>query len=293
MRNALSTWVSIGRLHIVSIAATGSFTFAWLFLGKYLFWLSAVVALDWFLVNLLNRVVDLKEDEANQIQGTDVVSRNRRLFLYGGFALLGASFLVSALFSPALTWYRAAYHLLGLAYNWPLFGGRRIKELYFWKNTASATGFLITLFAYPLSLIHWDAGRLAPGISLTTVLLTALFFFLFEISYEVIYDLRDIEGDSLANVRTYPVVHGEATALYLIDGLLASSIVVLWAGFLTGHLPWKICIMFVAPLLQWVLYKRMLRRGKVTSSDCINLTWLGALLLVCYHLWVLLGLPGV
>jgi 4-hydroxybenzoate polyprenyltransferase len=290
----ISTWLSIGRIHIVAIACMGCFTFGWLFLGEHPWMLSAFCALDWFLVNLLNRVVDLKEDQANQIAGADIVARNKRLVLWGGFSLLGASFLVSAILAPTITIYRLLYHLLGFSYNWPLFpGGRRLKQLYFWKNTASATGFLLTLFAYPLSTIHWDFSKLPQGLTGTSVGLTALFFFLFEISYEILYDLRDLPGDRLAEVKTYPVVHGEAVSLYIIDTLLAVSILILWAGFWMGHLPWKICIMFVAPVLQWVLYKRALARGPLTSADCIRLTWLGAMLLVCYHVWVWLGLPGV
>ena len=39
------------------------------------------------------------------------------------------------------------------------------------------------------------------------------------------------------------------------------------------------------------LYKRALRRG-ITARDCIGLTWLGAGLLLTYHLWVVAGLPG-
>ena len=35
---------------------------------------AAVAALDWFLVNLLNRVVDVPEDRANGIVGTDFAS---------------------------------------------------------------------------------------------------------------------------------------------------------------------------------------------------------------------------
>src|SRR5438876_904432 len=116
---------SVGRLHIVAIAAMGTFTFGWLLSGKYLFGLAALSALDWFLVNLLNRVVDLKEDTENGIFGTDWVSRNRRMFLWAGFSILIGSLVATTLFWPALTPLRLAYHALGLAYNWPLLPGNR------------------------------------------------------------------------------------------------------------------------------------------------------------------------
>jgi len=288
---SLRVFASVGRLHIVAIAALGTFTFGWLFTGRYPWALAAVCGLDWFLVNLLNRVVDLPEDRQNRIVGTDFVARHRRALVVLGFGALFASFAVTAILLPALTPLRVGYHALGLAYNWPLLPGRRrIKELYFWKNTASAVGFMLTVFGYPLSGA-WGRTPFPEGIGTAAVLWSAAFFFLFELSYEVIYDLRDAPGDRLAGVRTYPVVHGERGAIRVIDGLLAGSMAALVAGWGTGALPWRIFIMICAPLVQLVLYKRFVRRG-VTSRDCIGLTWLGAALLVSYHLWTLAGLPG-
>src|SRR4051812_45297058 len=138
--SSLAIAASVGRLHIVAIAALGTFTFGWLFTGRHPWFLAAITALDWFLVNLLNRAVDLPEDRANGILGTDLVAAHRRVILGSGFAaLLGSLALVHAVV-PAITPLRLAYHALGLAYNWRLLPGkRRIKELYFWKNTASAT----------------------------------------------------------------------------------------------------------------------------------------------------------
>lgn len=280
-------FATVSRLHIVAIAALGTFTFGWLFTGRHLWLLSGVCGLDWFLVNLLNRVVDLKEDRLNQIHGTDFVAAHRRAILVGGFATLFLSLAAFARIAPAVLPFRVAYHLLGFAYNWPLFaGGRRLKQLYFWKNTASATGFLLTLFAYPVAY----AGH--PRLGLWGVVISALFFFLFELSYEVIYDLRDAPGDQAAGVRTYPVVHGERGAVRIIDGLLFSSMVAIAAGYAAGVLPWRVFIMIAAPLVQLILYKRALKRG-LTAGDCIALTWLGAALLVTYHVWIALGLPGV
>lgn len=290
----VATVASIGRLHIVAIAVMGCFTFGWIFTGRHLWALAAICGLDWFIVNLLNRVVDLKEDQANAITGTDVVARHRRVVLALGFGALGASLLAVALWEPALTPFRVGYHLLGLAYNWPLLpGGRRIKALYFFKNTASATGFLITVFGYPLAVAAWgrDAGGLAADVGLATVIVAMAFFFLFELSYEVIYDLRDVPGDRAAGVRTYPVVHGERGAVIIIDGLLVASVAILLGGYALGAVPWRLAIMFAAPVVQIVLYKRMLRRG-ITSAHCVGITWLGVALLVTYHVWEALGLPG-
>jgi 4-hydroxybenzoate polyprenyltransferase len=287
MRERLKTLYAVGRLHIVAIASLGTFTFGWLLGGRYRFGLAALSALDWFLVNLLNRVVDLKEDASNGIAGTDWVARNRRAILAVGFTVLGASLVATHLVIPSLTPLRLAYHALGLAYNWPLLPGRRrIKQLYFWKNTASAIGFLLTVFGYPLA-----AGG-ATAMPPAGVAVSVAFFFLFELSYEVIYDLRDAPGDAAAGVRTYPVVHGERGAVRIIDGLCAASMAALAAGYAAHLLPWRVFIMVAAPALQLWMYKRALRRG-ITSRDCITITWTGVALLGAYHLWVVAGLPGV
>lgn len=292
----LSTFLSISRFHIVVIAALGTFTFGWLFTGEHPWALAGICALDWFIVNLLNRVVDLDEDRVNRITGVAFVDANRRAIVVGGFATLFASLVVVAVALPwELTALRIGYHLLGFAYNWPVLPGRRrIKALYFWKNTASAMGFVLTVFLYPLSLVGWGAGAgaLAPGITLTTVWVSGLFFVLFELSYEVIYDLRDEPGDREAGVRTYPVVHGIAGAMRIADGLILASAASLVIGYASGVVPWRIFVMILAPLTNLVVYRRAMKRG-ITSADCVRLTWMGAGLLIAYHLWILAGLPGV
>jgi len=288
LAKGIPTILSIGRLHITAIAALGTFTFGWLFTGQYLWGLAGVSALDWYLVNILNRVVDLKEDQANAIAGTDFVARHHRGIRRGGFFVLGLSLALLHPFLGLVTVLRVAGHVLGLAYNWPLLpGGRRIKQLYFWKNTASAMGFLITVFGYPLALCL----PFPPGISWVTVVASMLFFTLFELSYEVIYDLRDEVGDRAAGVRTYPVVHGESGAVRIVDGLILSSVAVLLLAWGFGQVPWRIAVMAVAPMAQMVIYKRALARG-ITSQDCVRITWLGVGLLVVYHLWEVAGLPG-
>ena len=286
--------MSVGRFHIVVIAALGLFTFGWLFMGEYPWLLTAVCALDWYVVNLLNRTVDLSEDKANEIAGTDFVARNRRILMAIGFGLLAVSLVVVHLINPAITPVRVAYHALGLTYNWPLLPGkRRIKQLYFWKNTASAMGFMITVFGYPLATKFSQEGlnSFPSGVSIATVAITGGFFLLFELSYEVFYDLRDIEGDSREGVRTYPVVHGWKAAVRIINGLIFCSLSILVAGYAAGLVPWRIFIMSAAPLLNWAFFKWSLKQG-ITSAHCIGVTWLGAALLAIYHVWIIFDLPG-
>lgn len=286
--------LSVGRFHITSIAALGNLTFGWLFTGKHHWLLMLICALDWFIVNLTNRIVDYKEDKANIIAGADFVNRNRSILLGLSYGLLVSSLVIVHLAAPAVTIFRIIFHLLGIIYNWPVLpGGRRLKQAYFFKNAASALGFIITLFCYPLSVLYSEYGAFVfpEGIGWATVAFTVSFFFLFEVSYEVIYDLRDIAGDKQALVRTYPVVHGERIACFIIDGLIFSSMSVLIAGYIFQAVPWRIFILIFAPAIQYPLYKHFVRRG-VTSLDCISLTWLGAAMLLIYNAWVSLDLPG-
>ncbi|MBX3185651.1 MAG: UbiA family prenyltransferase [Labilithrix sp.] len=291
-RSALALFASVSRLHIVAIGALGALTFAWVFFGERSFLAGGVAALDWFLVNLLNRVVDIPEDRANRIVGTDFVAKNRRSLVAFGFGLLASSLAIVHLIAPALTPFRVGFHALGLAYNWPLLPGRRrIKQLYFWKNTASACGFVLTVFAYPLA-IGASAG-MTPRLATAGIVLTCAFFVLFELSYEVLYDLRDAPGDRAAGVATYPVVHGERAAMRIVDGLVAASCACALVGFAIGAVPWRVVVMIAAPVVQIVYYKRVARRRGLDARDCIRLTWIGTAMLAAYNLWIWAGLPGV
>lgn len=272
----------------------GAFTFGWLFTGSYPWLIAAVCALDWYTVNLINRVVDVREDSATGVAHTDYVHRNRRRILGTIIFLLFVSLVVVFFLKPAITGLRITCHLLGVLYNWPLLPGkRRLKQIYFWKNIASGIGFLLTVFGYPLADAYRAGGiqALPPGISWMTVAFTVTFFLLFIQSYELIYDLRDVVGDTMTDVRTYAVVHGERASIHIVNGLILSSIMVLVSGYIISVVPWRIFIMVAAPCIQLILFKRASLRG-ISAADCIRMTWIGVVLLFTYHVWIIAKLPG-
>lgn len=294
---ALADAAAISRFHILAIGAVAAVVFGWIFSGRYLWAVGAVAGLDWFLINIMNRVTDLAEDAANGIRGTARVARHARLITVGAWLLLIGSIVVGHLLAPALTPWRIAVQVIGLGYNYPIvpsLGGlTRFKEMYFWKNFGSALLFVLTCFVYPLAVLVADgAPRLVGDLAVVALI---LFFIPFELTYEIVYDLRDLEGDRAEGVPTYPVVHGPVVARRIIDGLLFGASAALVGAVAAGVLGLRELLMLVAPAVQWVLYRRWVARG-LTPRDCIVLTHVGTAQLVLFligtALWQRAGLPS-
>lgn len=292
---------SILRLHIIAIAVTAALVF-----GKVLtseLWLAVALlgGLDWLLINLLNRVSDVEEDSANKIRGTERLVGRHTQVLVVWVALLAASMVTGFLVAPELTWLRGLVQLVGIGYSYrivPTPGGlKRFKDLYFFKNFMSAMLFVATCLFYPVLVARAAGlghGGFAAGYDWVSFAALALFFVPFEITYEILYDLRDLEGDRLARVPTYPVVHGEATSTKIIDALLLLALVVLPVAVVAGLLGVRELLMAVAVVIQFAFYKPRMKRG-LTTRDCIQLTWLGAGLLLVWlggtSVWEAAGLP--
>jgi 4-hydroxybenzoate polyprenyltransferase len=284
----------IARYHIVLVAMTACVVFGWITTGHHPFALAAIVGIDWFLINLMNRITDIGEDLENGIPGTERVARSKAAFTWLAVALMVSSFVVTHVVWPALTPYRVAVQLIGFAYNYRLVptpkGLRRFKEIYFFKNFMSAVLFVLTGFAYPIAAS--GAPLVVPWL---TVVLLVLFFVPFELTYEILYDLRDLDGDRAEGIPTYPVVHGPENARRIIDALLAFSAVVLVVAFALRAVGVRELLMLVAPVAQLFFYRPRVRRG-ITTRDCVVLTHLGTAMLVLFligtWLWLRAGLPA-
>jgi len=295
MKSLVADIGSILRVHIILVAVMAALVMSWLLTAELALGVALLGGVDWLLINLLNKLTDLEEDEANGIRGTGLVARHSRRFAVAWVAIFVGSFAVSLLAYPGLTWLRVLVQVIGLGYSLrlvPTFSGmKRFKDLYFLKNFMSAALFVLTVFVYPVA---------SAGYSLTAhggawAWWALVFFFIpFELSYEILYDLRDLEGDALAGVPTYPVVHGPRRARQIIDGLLIGSTLVVVIAFFGGLFGVRELLFAAAPALQFVFYRPRFRKG-LTSADCILLTHLGSLLLGVYllgnHVWLWVGLP--
>jgi 4-hydroxybenzoate polyprenyltransferase len=284
--------VTIARLHIVLIAMAATLVFGWLMTGRYLVGLALVSGVDWFVINLVNRITDIDEDLRNGIPGTERVAKDKRAFAAVAMIALALSFAATAVLWPALLPARLAVQAIGLGYNYRVVptprGWSRFKEMYFFKNFMSAVLFVLTGFVYPLLV----APRTLPWPAIATL---AAFFVAFELSYEILYDFRDLPGDREHSIPTYPVVHGELQARRIMNGLLLLSAAILMAGLSLRWIGLRDALMLAAPVLQWALARAWLKRG-LTRRDCILLTNLGTVLLLCFlagtAVWLRLGLPA-
>ncbi len=282
------------RLHIVAIAVCATVTFGYLFMGAYPVGLALICGLDWCLVNLLNRATDVDEDRLNGIAATEFVARHARALVAGCLVTLVASLAWGFMALPAsLAAVRVLFHALGLGYSFRIVptprGLRRFKDLYVFKNSMSAVMFILSVGLYPLLGVHHARVMALPGVAAVLA-----FFFLFEHTYEVLYDLRDLEGDRAVGVPTYPVVHGARTSARLIYVLCAASVVVLVGARAAHGVTTRELLMAAAPIAQAAF---LWRRGPdgVSRADCIGLTYAGAALLLFFlagtSLWQRAGLP--
>lgn len=282
------------RLHIVAIAACATVAFGYLFKGEYPVGLALLCGLDWCIVNLLNRATDVEEDRLNGIAATEFVARHARAIVGGSLAALALSLAWGFAALPlSLALVRAVFHAMGLGYSYRIVptprGRKRFKDLYVLKNSMSAVMFILSVGLYPLLGI--------PGpISLGRWGIVAVlgFFFAFEHTFEVLYDLRDVDGDRAVGVPTYPVVHGPETSARIIYALCGISVAVLSLARVTGAVTTRELLMVAAPIAQ-AAFLRARGPTRISRADCVGATYAGAALLLVYlagtSLWQRAGLP--
>jgi 4-hydroxybenzoate polyprenyltransferase len=181
----------------------------------------------------LNKLTDLSEDAINTPERAKLIKKIAVLFkcslMFSFILSLLLVFSVNVITLPILLFplFSGIIYSLRLSPNLP-----RLKDITAVKNTivALAWGVLSTLLP-AICLLEKEFMQII-----------ALFYFFFLKSFinSTIFDVRDIEGDTISGVRTIPVVFGRQRTKKLL--IILNSTLIPWlafsyfAGFFHQHL---------------------------------------------------------
>jgi 4-hydroxybenzoate polyprenyltransferase len=217
-----------------------------------------------FSIYNLNRGTDEKEDSVNRSDRYAFTKRfGKILFRAAVLAYLVAMILAVYLGTPVLVLVSIPL-VLGLLYSLrllpPSFPYRRLKEIPLMKNLV--VGFSWAILTAFLPVFATSTPDLLRGF------ICLVFFFSYVFIGSIIPDIRDREGDSLAGIKTIPVLIGPERSGSLLTGTnLAVGIVVTFASL--GRFPLPIVLLLTCGFLytQCCIHLFMSVRTKNFVSD--------------------------
>jgi 4-hydroxybenzoate polyprenyltransferase len=132
----------------------------------------------------------------------------------------------------------------------------RLKQICLVKNVSSALGWVALAVLYP----NLHAGGRASG----PLGVAAMTMFIAVWCVEIVWDLRDVSGDRAAEVRSLPIVLGEASCRRLGQLLNASGAALIVLAVVGGVVPARwLLILFNSVAV--AIYLRVWRAGIVAD----------------------------
>ncbi|WP_457751348.1 UbiA family prenyltransferase [Thermococcus sp.] len=181
-----------------------------------------------FSVYGINKLTDIKEDEINNPERVSYVKRFEKALKYAVIVSFFLAVLLSAMTSPFAVLVILFPIVAGALYSIRLLPGYpRLKDITGVKNLiiaatwANGTAFLPYL--------------VASGISFQKVFLIYYFFFMKSMINTMLFDVRDIEGDSINGIQTIPVRLGLEKSRAVLLVLNSTFIPWLLAAYSFGY----------------------------------------------------------
>lgn len=212
-----------------------------------------------------NRLTDVKEDALNcpdDLKDAQTKSGFIKVFCYAG----GTIAILLALFTEP-SWKLAGLVAFGAAvgyfYNTPLLPSwphLRLKNLFIIKNLSSGAGWSLGLLVFPMLRAHTQPD----GLFLTAF----VYMFAMVMTYEIMWDIRDVEGDTRAGIRTLPVVLGINNARFYTAVLQFFCLGIIISGLANGRLTsiWSLYLLPSIMLLTLILFSpRLIRYNRNLS----------------------------
>jgi 4-hydroxybenzoate polyprenyltransferase len=211
----------------------------------------------------LNKLTDLKEDAINVPERVNIIRKIRPVFKF----LLVFSFIFSVIFSFLINAYTLPVLLVPLFSN-ILYSVKfsknlpRLKDITGVKNMTIALAWAVYTTFLPIVYFH-------DFYKYQTILMFYLFFFKSYIN-SVLFDFRDIEGDSMNGVKTIPVALGRSKTKKFL--LILNSTFIPWLIFpLYTGIFHKYLFAFVFSIVYGYLYILHFCRGGIKVGKSLDL----------------------
>jgi 4-hydroxybenzoate polyprenyltransferase len=207
-----------------------------------------------------NRLTDVTEDALNcpaDLKDAQAKRKAIKIFCYasGIIAILMALLTEQTWKLTALVTFGA---VVGYFYNSPLLPSHphlRLKNMFIIKNLSSGAGWSVGLLVFPTLRTHTQPdGRFFTAF---------VYMFAMVMTYEIMWDIRDVAGDTLADIRTLPVVLGinsarvNASMLQLIclgiiiSGITNALLTPVWSIYLLPSMMLLTLIIFFPRLIRY------------------------------------------
>ena len=220
----------------------------------------------------LNRVTDLEEDSINLPDRGQFFKKNRDYLLFASLESINIAVILAFFSKPSAIIIILFAFFIAFFYD---IGTRRLrlKNILLLKNITIAGTMTIAAVLLPL-VVHTNISFV--------VLMVAYFIFLNIFIESVLHDVRDIDGDRKAGVRTIPGYLGRNKTRNLL--LLLNSTLVVWVAF---SLFQTIFYPYIVVLILGVLYGywsilRFTRPSATTSRPFYSLVTAKWVILALY-----------
>jgi 4-hydroxybenzoate polyprenyltransferase len=175
----------------------------------------AIMFLVTYAVYNIDRKADEEEDSINHSERYSFTSHYSKFLFISSIIAYLTAFSIASFYGAWAVIVTAIPLLSGLLYSFAWLPGnfryRRLKEIPSVKNLVIAFAWAFTPALLP-ALINGTSYDI-------TIIVTIAYFFLLVFINTVVFDMRDIEGDSLSGIDTIPVLLGAGKTRLLLIGM--------------------------------------------------------------------------
>lgn len=188
-----------------------------------------------FSIYSLNMVTDVKEDILNQPQRLELISHKKIVYV-----LFISSYLLSLLLGymvkPVCSLILLIPFIVGIIYSIEI-KNFKLKKVFLGKNISISFSWAIEASLLPFIFYGNNAYFIA----------VFSFIFLKGMINTILFDLRDVKGDSVANIKTVPTAIGKRKTIFLL--FILNSLLFIWIWIFINQLS---SLLFI--FLVWIFY---------------------------------------